>query len=68
MFEPLGEVEPNLGSLSAFLLREGTAGALILTPVWTLHNFQGLTWYFAQTPLRAEGDFQVCIYLVVFIS
>ncbi|XP_045138693.1 MAM and LDL-receptor class A domain-containing protein 1-like [Portunus trituberculatus] len=61
MFEPLGDVEPNLGSLSAFMLREGSSGALILTPVWTLHNFQGLTWFFAQTPLRAEGDFQVVI-------
>ncbi|XP_050739083.1 MAM and LDL-receptor class A domain-containing protein 1-like, partial [Eriocheir sinensis] len=61
MFEPLSEVEPNLGSLSAFLLREGPSGALVLTPVWTLQNFQGLTWYFAQTPLRAEGDFQVVL-------
>lgn len=61
MFEPISEVEPNLGSLSAFLLREGSSGALVLTPVWTLQNFQGLTWYFAQAPLRAEGDFQVCV-------
>lgn len=67
MFEPLGEVEPNLGSLSAFMLREGSSGSLILTPVWTLHNFQGLTWFFAQTPLRAEGDFQVWIYLVYLV-
>ncbi|KAG0714862.1 MAM and LDL-receptor class A domain-containing protein 2 [Chionoecetes opilio] len=30
-------------------------------PIWTLHNFQGLTWYFAQMPLRAEDNFQVVL-------
>lgn len=60
MFEPLNdESEPNLGSLSAFLKREDALGSIILTPIWSLHNFQGLTWYFAQAPLRADGDFQV---------
>ncbi|CAL4143775.1 unnamed protein product, partial [Meganyctiphanes norvegica] len=60
MFEPLNdESEPNLGSLSAFLKREDSLGSIILTPIWSLHNFQGLTWYFAQAPLRADGDFQV---------
>lgn len=60
MFEPLSdENEPNLGSLSAFLKREDEVGAIVLTPIWSLQNFQGLTWYFGQAPLRADGDFQV---------
>ncbi|XP_066937100.1 MAM and LDL-receptor class A domain-containing protein 1-like [Macrobrachium rosenbergii] len=60
MFEPLTDmVEPNLGSLSAFLKREDDAGSIILTPIWALQNFQGLTWYFGQAPIRADGDFQV---------
>ena len=60
MFEPLTEdVEPKLGSLSAFIKREDTSGAIVLTPIWSLHNFQGLTWGFAQAPLRADGDFEV---------
>ena len=60
MFEPLtDEQEPKLGSLSAFIKREDTSGAIVLTPIWSLQNFQGLTWAFAQAPLRADGDFEV---------
>ncbi|KAK4319846.1 hypothetical protein Pmani_009261 [Petrolisthes manimaculis] len=75
MFEPLDEVDPNLGSLGAFLMREDTGSSsfspldqppvinlpssLILTPLWSLQNFQGLTWYFAQAPFRSDGDFQI---------
>ena len=62
MFEPLADdTEPNLGSLSAFLKREDNFGSIVLTPIWSMHNFQGLTWNFAQAPLRAEGDFQVVL-------
>ncbi|XP_069945644.1 MAM and LDL-receptor class A domain-containing protein 1-like [Cherax quadricarinatus] len=59
LFEPLTEAEPNLGSLSAFLLREDDQSSIVLTPIWALQNFQGLTWYFGQAPLRADGDFKV---------
>ncbi|XP_018020886.1 MAM and LDL-receptor class A domain-containing protein 1 [Hyalella azteca] len=62
MFEPLtDELETKLGSLSAFIKREDASGAIILTPIWSLHNFQGLTWSFAQAPLRADGDFEVVL-------
>ena len=60
MFEPLSDnTEPNLGSLSAFLKREDSFGSIVLTPIWSMYNFQGLTWNYAQAPLRADGDFQV---------
>ncbi|XP_071534123.1 MAM and LDL-receptor class A domain-containing protein 1-like [Panulirus ornatus] len=59
MFEPLTDREPKLGSLSAFLMREEDQRSIILSPIWSLQNFQGLTWYFGQAPLRADGDFQV---------
>ena len=63
MFEPLtDDVEPKLGSWSAFIKREDASGAIVLTPIWSMHNFQGLTWSFAQAPLRAEGDFEVTFY------
>ncbi|KAL7644743.1 UNVERIFIED_CONTAM: hypothetical protein RMT77_004556 [Armadillidium vulgare] len=62
MFEPLTDkIIENLGSMSAFMKKEDDFGSIILTPIWSVLNFQGLTWNYAQAPLRADGDFQVVI-------
>ena len=61
MFEPMSQDsgDSKLGSLTAYVKRSEAGGAILLTPVWSIHNFQGLTWSFAQAALGSDREFEV---------